>query len=153
MFWDRFHSYVLHSYRWCRHRLDREMRAIPPELGRILQVQCEAGGSDEHCHECRHRLLYPCPATTLRNEVEAQSQAQNWRADCLWLRYCVSLASGTWANYTSSNNQKRTCAASLTRMIVFCVRYADPDVLWRQGQDAQCMYVYSACCILLGKIA
>lgn len=35
----------------------------------------------------------------------------------------------------------RTCGASLTRMIVFCVHYSDPSVLWVQARNAQFTYV------------
>ncbi len=66
------------------------MRWVRPKLWRILQVLYEAGGSDEHGRERRNRLLHPSPATTLCHEVEARSQAQNWGADGLWLRSCVS---------------------------------------------------------------
>ncbi|ERF77190.1 hypothetical protein EPUS_06470 [Endocarpon pusillum Z07020] len=43
-----------------------------------------------------------------------------------------------------------TCAASLTRMIVFFVHYADPDVLWMHGRNAQFIVVEINTAIIVG---
>lgn len=36
----------------------------------------------------------------------------------------------------------RTCAASLTRLIIFCVHYHDPDILWIQARNSIFTYVF-----------